>query len=321
LQTWLISLAAVLVLLAGWEMTLRGCGFRPSADDDAGLWVRNLRQVRDYDPRAVVLIGASRSQLGLDPVVLGKALANRLGDTRPVQLSIVGSSPMPVLEYFAAHEGFRGMVICDVTEHLFFSASSERERPPREYLAKAQELNGFDLWQLELRDWLHSRLVCLNSEVCLLAGQQLLRGLVPRPYQHVRADRCRESSFDPEAHRKVAARFLAAAQRAGQPFLQPELDRFLDRVEEQVARIQGRGGRVVFVRLPSSGAIRAAEQRRLPRARYWDRLQKRTSGLCIHYEDHAPLRAFDCPDGSHLDHVDAVVFTQAFARILAEQLN
>ena len=41
-------------------------------------------------------------------------------------------------------------------------------------------------------------------------------------------------------------------------------------------------------------------------------LAAHTSALPIHFEDHRSLASFEAPDGGHLDHADAVVFTRAF---------
>ena len=41
-----------------------------------------------------------------------------------IQLAIEGNSPLPVLEDLAADENFKGNLVVDVTEGLFFSSSS-----------------------------------------------------------------------------------------------------------------------------------------------------------------------------------------------------
>ena len=87
-----------------------------------------------------------------------------------------------------------------------------------------------------------------------------------------------------------------------------------------VRRIEDRGGRVVFVKLPVSGELVRFEQKRFPRQRYWDVLAASTSAVTIHCADHPELAGFECPDGSHLDYRDARVFTRAFGNMLSRRL-
>ena len=44
---------------------------------------------------------------------------------------------------------------------------------------------------------------------------------------------------------------------------------------------------------------------------------RKTSALCIHFQDVPQLAAFPCPDWSHLDRTDAPRFTQELAKVLA----
>ena len=43
---------------------------------------------------------------------------------------------------------------------------------------------------------------------------------------------------------------------------------------------------------------------------------RRRTGRTVNYEDHASLKVFHCPDGSHLDFRDAIQFTRSFEAIL-----
>lgn len=85
--------------------------------------------------------------------------------------------------------------------------------------------------------------------------------------------------------------------------------RFRD-TAQHVARIRARGGRVVFLRLPVTGPLLAREEQLAPRALTWDRLVRESGVPAIHFEEHPELRAFDCPEWSHLSAEDSVEFTR-----------
>ena len=81
-------------------------------------------------------------------------------------------------------------------------------------------------------------------------------------------------------------------------------------IERAVDAIQSRGGRVVFVRFPTSGEMLALSRRVYPKEIYWDRFAATTSAAMVHFLDVPSLSKFDCPDLSHLDRRDAVRFTE-----------
>jgi hypothetical protein len=80
--------------------------------------------------------------------------------------------------------------------------------------------------------------------------------------------------------------------------------------------IQAHGGRVLFVVFPKSGYVKQTDDRRYPRSLFWDRFATGAPGLSLHFEDVPALKAFTCPDGSHLDYRDRGRFSQALAAAL-----
>jgi hypothetical protein len=89
----------------------------------------------------------------------------------------------------------------------------------------------------------------------------------------------------------------------------------LNDLETAVAAIQARGGRVIFLVMPTSGLVLAADSKRFPRAAYWDKLVSTTSAKTVHWQDHPELSGFTCPDGSHLDKRNISAFTNAFIEV------
>jgi hypothetical protein len=85
--------------------------------------------------------------------------------------------------------------------------------------------------------------------------------------------------------------------------------RFHD-VVAAVQKFRARGGKIVFVCLPSSGGLKALEDRDTPRAQTWDPLLKATATPGIYYDDYPELNSFNCPEWSHLSAGDSVEFSK-----------
>src|SRR5437588_35951 len=77
-----------------------------------------------------------------------------------------------------------------------------------------------------------------------------------------------------------------------------------------VEKLRGRGGKVVFVRLPVSGGLKALEDKTTPRNQTWDPLLKGTGTPGIYFEDFPELAGFNCPEWSHLSAGDSVEFSK-----------
>ena len=98
------------------------------------------------------------------------------------------------------------------------------------------------------------------------------------------------------------------------------MERQLGRLEAAVAAIRERGGRVVFVRPPSTGTVRELEAQFAPREAFWDRMLAVTGAPGIHFEDHPELAGFDCPEWSHLTAEDAVRYSRILVPMVADAL-
>jgi hypothetical protein len=97
--------------------------------------------------------------------------------------------------------------------------------------------------------------------------------------------------------------------------VQEMADAILQKTKTNVEKIRSRGGKVVFVRFPSTGGLRQLENKITPRAAYWDRVLEVTRAPGIHFEDYAELKDFDCPEWSHLTKKDATKFTSLLVPI------
>ncbi len=98
-----------------------------------------------------------------------------------------------------------------------------------------------------------------------------------------------------------------------------KLDSMLTVVKNCVDKIKARGGQIIFVRTPSSGAFLAGEKMGFPREKYWERILAVTDCHGIQFEDYPAIAHFVCPEFSHLSQADAIVFTENLIKILEEK--
>lgn len=339
-RRWRAILAAAVVaatlVTAGWEVWLRRHGYEVAFDDDADLWAAARSRLDGAGPDALVLIGDSRTQFDIDLEVLGRGL----GGPAPIQLATVGTNPLYLLEHFAADEDFRGTVVCGFSPGLFFRPPGMAEKRPRLGIERYEHWSLAQRASLSLFLPLDRRLAFLNKEEFDL--RSLIEQIdVPQrdgvnaifvPWignideLDRRARLRRRVETDEEFRDRVRAvwmsrlpppppdRVLAAAAREG------ERQRTLWRAFAAVDRIRRRGGRVIYLHLPSSGALRDFEQKAFPRPHFWDALLAATGAPGIHYQDHRELAGFECPEWSHLSAADSVEFTRRLVPLLKPHL-
>jgi hypothetical protein len=337
----LAAALAALLFAAGLEMCLAARGYVPAPADSVALWVRERARAAALGDRALVLIGGSRIQLAADLDVL-----RRETGLEPVQLAIDGSSFVPVLEDLAADPAVRGTIVVDFSEHLLLGRDA---RDPALAAVGAWRAHGAaPVWTFagseeRLTRALRSRLRSHadGASPWFSLRNRVLRDEPIRQYLVMLPDRSRYADYTrvpmPEFYLGRVARTLGERVRvapgttvaelqahlrrrveAAAPLLEG-VPRFLDGVRHLAGlatRIRVRGGRIVFVKLPTSGLITALEERRFPRDRFWDQLARHVGAPALHYADDPALRGFTCPDGSHLDMRDRTRFTTALAAAL-----
>lgn len=314
------GLTLVLAMSAAYELVLRARGFLPSINDDVQLWSLTRSEVGRDDSDEVVLIGASRSQADID----GPSFASLFNGRKPRQLAIAGASPIPVLDDLARDESFKGLVICDVMPIYFFTGLQWQTGIGAEYVAYARNERPWDRAATRLRLVLQSHLALRAPDVTPSPGFLLqLLGLRPLARQHTRVDANRYTHIDRRPEEVSRETIVSLARETGetQPVGQERLDHDLELLNAAVRRIQHRGGRVVFTVLPVSGLRREAEERRFPRAEFWDKFASRIDAPTIHFADYAELSGFVCHDGSHLTIREAPAFTRSFVPILKAKIG
>src|ERR1700749_3325232 len=113
-----LAVVIVLAFLVSWELYLRHKGAIPDFDDGPELWAHTRAMVYEPSDKATVFIGSSRIKYDLDI-----ATWEGLTHNHAIQLSMVASSPRHFLTDLANDPNFKGKLVIDVTEVLFFSVN------------------------------------------------------------------------------------------------------------------------------------------------------------------------------------------------------
>ena len=329
-----VAIVALVLFLAGtavWEAYWRGQGFVPSYRNSDGQWAEARRKVDRDEPDATVLIGSSRMQFDIDLDVWREETG-----VEPVQLSLEGSNPLPILSHISEDEDFDGLLVVGITPPLIM-------RPgigARENVLKRYETETPAQWiGQQLSYPLERTLAFYNFDTALftvLARQDWWPGRpgfeAPPPEvrklenmrRNRQADLWTRIETDTAYNEIVTSTWRAIIESIPAPppedVAREHFEALLAQVAADVGRIRERGGDVVFVRLPSSGYFREAEARMTPRERVWENLLAAADAVGVHFEDYPELADIPTPEWSHISARDKDRLTRSVVRILRERL-
>ncbi len=315
LKTWLLGLAVAVLIVSAWEGFWRFNGFRPSLQDNAELWGGIRAKAAQHGSDTVVFAGSSRVQGGLRPEIF----ADATGKPEPLQLAVGGCKPGPLLEHLARDESFTGLVICGIVPAMFFSTNSGGAAL-KDFIREYEERSVSPSAMTE--SFLSG---VLNNLLCYripeLAPQRVSKTFRERRwskqnYRLLQPNRCRYYDMSLLTNIETRTDDVLKYIRSRKPMSPEQMQALMRKTNESVKRIQERGGAVVFIRMPSSGAVRRLEAERCSREEYWDVLAEDAGAPAIHFEDHPQLAKYACPEGSHLDYHDTEAFTRDFVRVL-----
>ncbi len=327
-----ITVIVVVVVIAAacaWEFYCRSIGYGPTLNDNEDLWTINRQRIK---PESVVIIGDSRGWYDLDLDELQKGLGKR-----PVQLAMGGGCAYPVLADLAADKTFHGTIICSFVPWLFFAPPgtppmergekavrrSHTQTPAQcasQYFAMPLEEHVAFLKQEELTlDDLLKRLPIPNRP-----GARVPPRLPPYfgTLDRERRARMTEECARPgsELQKRIQQIWLPLFTPPPPPSYIPTdvfMAKMKDAIEKRardtiaaVEKLRARGGKVVFVRLPVTGGLKALEDKTTPRNQTWDPLLQGTGAPGIYFEDFPELAGFNCPEWSHLSAGDSVEFSK-----------
>ena len=330
-KTAILTLVIVSVAVISWELYLRNKGILKSYDDGPALWAEKRGKVYESPENATVFIGSSRIKYDLD-IKTWQAITGE----KAIQLAEEGSSPMLVLEDLANDEKFKGKLIVDITEPLFFSPFAPRDAETLKNISFYKDRTPAQRASFALNSLLESKLIFLDKDFLSLnamldelqvpdrKGVSTLP-MFPMDFAWTSADR--QAGMTPKfladttLQNKVKAIWSSFIERGKSmpPLPDAAITATLNRAKALTDKIKARGGRVLFVRTPASGPMGVGENMGFPREKFWNRLLSVTECPGIHYMDHPAIAHFDCPEWSHLSPRDAAIFTRHFIDILEKE--
>ncbi|MFT3682702.1 MAG: hypothetical protein QM791_20765 [Ferruginibacter sp.] len=327
----MLMVVIILAAVTSWELYLRNKGLEVTYDDGGPLFADKRAMVYEPQDKATVFIGSSRIKYDLD-IPTWEAMT---GD-HAIQLACVGSSPLPVLKDLAADENFKGKLVVDVTEGLFFGLFPGVNEDPEKYLKYSKEETPAQKAGFYINHFLESKLVFLDKASLSLTGKLdalylksrpgvFMMPIFPLDFEGVQFDRqclmTKKFVADTALQRQVTDiwSFFASMSKDDKPVSGPVLDSMLNDIKLNTDKIKARGGKVLFVRTPSSGPYGQAEQMGYPREKYWQRVLDTTGCPGMHFKDYPATAGLICPEWSHLTPTDAVIFTKEFIRVLQEE--
>lgn len=338
-----VALLLLLTAVTAWELRVRAEGYAPCRNDSSDLWARTRARVGD-DPGQLVLIGSSRILFDLDLATC----RDSLGVTTPVQLAMPGTNPLALLEDLAQATDFRGTLLLGATPGLWFVPMGEPVARARQAVGRFHNWSPSQRVGLEIAEELQTRLAFINAEDLALTMLMQRLDVPDRPGAAPNIPPPGPPYFAwPDAHRQnrmwAQCGFgTPLAERIQQiwlplftpppppPHLSPEefgemmaghMEATLGRIAAACETLRARGARIVWVRPPSSGRLRALEGETTPREAFWDRMLAASGAPGIHFEDHPELAGFACPEWSHLTAADAVRYSRALMPHLKRALG
>lgn len=338
---WLAA-ALALVVITGWEIHVRGQGYKPAVNDTSDRWALVRSRVGD-EPGQTVVVGSSRIMFDFDLATY----ARRFGGGPPLQLAMPGTNPVGLLEHVADEEGFDGTLILGVAPGLWFVPQGNPVENARQAIGRYDNWSPSQRVGLTLASFLQRRLAFIEPEDLDL-GSLLKRLRLPdRPgaasnippafpayfagiddFRQARMwDRC---DFGTERARLIQQTWIPlftppppppdlSPEEFGEMMKKNSAD-YLERIRVAVDKVRSRGGKVVFIRPPSTDRVRELERQFSPREQTWDLMLEVTGAAGIHFEDHPQLAKFDCPEWSHLKAADAVEYTEELMPLIARAL-
>ena len=303
------------VTLAGAELSWRLVGAQP-APSDLLAFARLLR-ASQHSPDAVVLTGSSRTLCDLDP----KALKSSLAPYNFYQLATTGNSALPILETISRDITFCGQVLSEfhvsyLTDKFPFPETDSRHAYAQQFADFVHHQPYFDF----VGTWFMEE---LSQQSSLLTDAEK-----DFPLSLDRTFRKRSGVNPPAVHREDRFTSLDMRTRCS-PWVKSMADRrnlrtngetrALDRLVSLVTAIRQRGGDVIFVRMPVTGALKRMENDLYPDQDQVIRSVAARNITVIDFEKEPALNTFDCMDESHLNGDDAARFSAALGRILRER--
>jgi len=317
IATWIIALVLCAGAVIAFEHWLRVHDYRPTLQDDKDLWSMQMDRLKRHGD-AVALLGASRIQYAVDPVLVS-AFTGRPA----MMLAVNGAYPIAALRELALDPAFHGIAIVGIDSRGLSQRHWDMQQPWFDHYehrwTMARRIHRALLTPLQ------QHFVFIRSP---FAWVQILRrylaGYGPpiNDYVVILPDRLGVLDYrrtDVAAIRERRIADLREYYRDNRPDPPAQWLAALDQVSTWVRMIQARGGKVVFFREPSGGEHLRLDEKNFPRALYWDAYARIAPMPMIDFRDEPAFAAIPLPDTSHIDGTDIPRFTRTLLEMLSRR--
>lgn len=314
---WSVTIVLVLLITGTWEYLARAAGLGPALVDNKTLWADTRHRLNKHGSDAIVLLGGSRMHRAVDVRTMSSHFE------RPVfQLAVEGSSYLPVLEDLAVDPRISGTIIISITPALTFNRELTQLDNGRQasYVEYQRSQSFTHRLEQSLTLFLQRHLAIrspLAQPVKVVAEWQD-SGAWPVPhYQTIFRDRVVHIDLDRNPADQDDDILAVVYDQHAAPYSTAEFAPFVDYTATLVDMLNRKGAEVIFVRLPSAGAIRTLERRLFPQQDFWDVLASNVKATFVHFDEHPQLDGFVSRDGSHTDSSKIVEFTTRLSNVLS----
>ena len=318
-RSWLLALVLTLVTLFAWQcFNIDNALWKIGTNDSEALWAEKRILASQLGVSSIVLIGASRIQLGVEVSVLEKLTGKSV-----VQLAIDGNPYMSILEDLAHDELIIGTVIV-ATNVAGLVKDRNPDNRAKKYLSYYHSRVN-DLYRFEtIEAFLTSNIIRYTYSISgFVTPYKWLfwpeNRLHQAGYLKFNSDRSVDADYSKVNVEQVYSKRIERHLGAQKQIVFRKISEFESKIQEVnrlVSKVKERGGEVIFVRFPTSKRIWEIDEGRYPKEVYWDVFSELSVAETVHFKDFEALSGFDLPDGSHLDQKDKVKFTENLAEIL-----
>ncbi len=327
--TFILSFIATMLLIAITEYTLRHHDFYPSHQFSLTDWARLRLSANSNSEKNIVFVGASRVLLGID----SDYFSQQFKDYKIINLAVNGRSGSGTLLNLIKDKRFKGSIIFSTTP---FSLREESLSRQDKWINAYKNLKSHDQKkenkiEFQLTSFKHDMAIfhpLLNFKL-LAANKIIYNKDFNRPYIFVRRDRfldARVSSLPQETMDKMRSKTLNNFKSSLEDT--PKISSA--QWQEQIARIYSnpikefikRGGKLIFIKMPSDQEHLKLELKAYPRELYWDKLSSILKGIyTIHFQDVMGVNKVHTYDGVHLDNKQKKIFTPHFVNYLKKIIH
>ena len=280
--------------LATAEAIARSRGYGEVYPIATEVWVAQWFKLGHSPNERTVFLGTSRTKFGL---ILDEWEAAT--NERPLILAWPGSSPQPVLHELANRKNYSGTIICGVAPTFLFNSPDipwtnwmntniQQKDILRVSLSFYLSKWGRGILRKHFRflnEGAFSPVELLRRNLNLTDREGMLLPFLPPYFSYQNGEL--QSQFadgadkDDKIIQNMRNLFLSGMEIM-RHYGATDMDKMINQAKEDIRQIKSRGGRVIFVRHPSTGKFLEFEKEHYPRKDFFDRLCKETDSFGIH---------------------------------------